>query len=213
MDACSGWTASLARVARHGANRLARAKQSSGGGAADAAGGRRDREHLKLPHREDFVRGAFHIGLLRILTRLCRYYWDSKSGIRMRYDGRLLSGVTVLMAVVEAGTMARAAEALGLTASGVGRAIARLEARIGVRLLERTTRSLRLIDEGRRFYEQVGPHLDSIEQAAMEASGAAGLVRGRLRVNVAPIVSQTLLSNRLAEFLPTAANGANAQMI
>lgn len=119
----------------------------------------------------------------------------------MRYDGRLLSGVTVLMAVVEAGTMARAAEALGLTASGVGRAIARLEARIGVRLLERTTRSLRLTDEGRRFYEQVGPHLDSIEQAAMEASGAAGVVRGRLRVNVAPIVSQTLLSNHLGDFL------------
>lgn len=119
----------------------------------------------------------------------------------MGYDSRLLSGVTVLMAVVEAGTMARAAEAIGLTPSGVGRAIARLESRIGVRLLDRTTRSLRLTEEGRRFYEQVGPHLDSIEQAAMEASGSAGVVRGRLRVNVAPIVSQTLLSNRLGEFL------------
>ena len=41
----------------------------------------------------------------------------------MPYDGRLLSGVTVLMAVVEARSMARAAEALGLTPSGVGRAI------------------------------------------------------------------------------------------
>lgn len=119
----------------------------------------------------------------------------------MRYDSRLLSGVTVLMAVVEAGTMARAAETLGITPSGVGRAIARLEARLGIRLLERTTRSLRLSDEGRRFYEQVGPHLDGIEQAAMEASGTAGVVRGRLRVNVAPIVSQTLLSQHIAGFL------------
>lgn len=119
----------------------------------------------------------------------------------MSYDSRLLSGVTVLMAVVEAGTMARAAEAIGLTPSGVGRAIARLETRIGVRLLDRTTRSMRLTEEGRRFYEQVGPHLDSIEQAATEISGSAGVVRGRLRVNVAPIVSQTILSNRLGEFL------------
>ena len=74
----------------------------------------------------------------------------------MPYDGRLLSGVTVLMAVVEARSMVRAAEALALTPSGVGRAISRLEARVGVRLLERTTRSMTLTDEGRRFYEEVG---------------------------------------------------------
>ena len=69
----------------------------------------------------------------------------------MPYDGRLLAGVSVLMAVVEAGGMARAAEALGLTPSGVGRAIARLEARVGVRLLDRTTRAMRLTDEGGVF--------------------------------------------------------------
>ena len=105
------------------------------------------------------------------------------------------------MAVVEAGTMARAAEALGLSPSGVGRAIARLEARVGVRLLDRTTRSMRLTDEGRRFYEQVGPHLDGIEQAAMEAAGAAGIVRGRLRVNVAPLFSHAVLADRIGDFL------------
>src|SRR6201998_3565213 len=98
----------------------------------------------------------------------------------MPYDGRLLSGVTVLMAVVEAGSMARAGEALGLTPSGFGPAAPRLETRVGVRLLERTTRSMTLTDEGRRFFEEVGPHLDGIEQAAITASGAAGNVRGRL---------------------------------
>jgi DNA-binding transcriptional LysR family regulator len=55
----------------------------------------------------------------------------------MPYDGRLLSGVTVLAAVVEAGTIVRASEALGLTASAVSRAVSRLEARIGARLLNR----------------------------------------------------------------------------
>jgi DNA-binding transcriptional LysR family regulator len=48
----------------------------------------------------------------------------------MPYDARLLSGVTVLMAVVEAGSMARAADALGLTSSGVGRAIGRLRVNV-----------------------------------------------------------------------------------
>ncbi|PSO33058.1 LysR family transcriptional regulator [Bradyrhizobium sp. MOS002] len=119
----------------------------------------------------------------------------------MPFDGRLLSGVTVLSAVIEAGTIARAADALGLTASAVSRAISRLEARVGVRLLERTTRSLSLTDEGRRFYERVGPHLAGIEEAAIEASGSAGIVRGRLRVNVDPFFSRIVLSSHIREFL------------
>jgi DNA-binding transcriptional LysR family regulator len=68
----------------------------------------------------------------------------------------------------------------------VGRAIARLEARLGVRLLERTTRSMHLTDEGRRFYERALPLLDGLEEAALDASGTATVVRGRLRVNVDP---------------------------
>src|SRR5277367_5756680 len=77
-------------------------------------------------------------------------------------DDRLLSGVSVLIAVVEAGSFVRAAEALGITQPAVSRAIARLEARIGVRLLDRTTRSLTLTGDGRRLYEEVGPLLSGI---------------------------------------------------
>lgn len=119
----------------------------------------------------------------------------------MSYDSRLLAGVTVLMAVVEAGSMTRAAEALGLTPSGVGRAVQRLEARLGVRLLNRTTRALGLTDEGRRFWERVGPLLDGIEEAAADAAGAARQVRGRLRVNVDPFFSRLVLAGELAGFL------------
>ncbi|MDE1917966.1 MAG: LysR family transcriptional regulator [Sphingomonadales bacterium] len=119
----------------------------------------------------------------------------------MSYDARLLSGVTVLMAVVEAGTMTRAADALGLTQSGVGRAIQRLEARVGVRLLDRTTRTLRLTDEGKRFCDRVGPHLDGIAEAALEAAGSAQAVRGRLRVNVDPFFSRLILAGELSGFL------------
>ena len=119
----------------------------------------------------------------------------------MSIDRKLLSGVTVLIAVVEAGTIARAAEALGLSASGVSRAISRLEQCVGARLLARTTRSLSLTDEGRRFYEQVGPHLAGIEEAAIEASGSSNTVRGRLRVNIDPFFSRMVLAGHLATFL------------
>jgi DNA-binding transcriptional LysR family regulator len=84
----------------------------------------------------------------------------------MTFDGRLVSGVSVLAAVVDGGSFVKAAEALGLSASGVSRAIGRLEARIGVRLLDRTTRSLHLTDEGRRFYQQVAPLLEGIEEVS-----------------------------------------------
>ncbi|MBS0251992.1 MAG: LysR family transcriptional regulator [Proteobacteria bacterium] len=119
----------------------------------------------------------------------------------MPFDGRLLSGVSVLAAVVEGGNFARAADALGITTSGVSRAVSRLEARIGARLLDRTTRSVSLTDEGHRFYEQVRPSLANIEDAATIASGAANIVRGRLRINIDPIVSQLILPGRLGKFL------------
>ena len=116
-------------------------------------------------------------------------------------DGKLFSGVSVLLAVVEAGTLARAAEALGLSPSGVSRALSRLEQRVGARLLARTTRNLSLTDEGRRFYEQVGPHLAGIEEAAIEAAGSATKVRGRLRVNIDPYFSRIVLARHLTKFL------------
>lgn len=119
----------------------------------------------------------------------------------MSFDGRLLSGVSVLAAVVEGGSFARAANALGITTSGVSRAVSRLETRIGTRLLDRTTRSISLTDEGRQFYEQVKPSLANIEDAATIASGAANIVRGRLRVNIDPVVSHLILPGRLGKFL------------
>ena len=119
----------------------------------------------------------------------------------MAFDGRLISGVSVFMAVVEARTIARAAEALGMSPSGVSRALARLEQRVGARLLARTTRSLSPTDEGRRFYEQVGPHLSGIEEAAIEASGSTAKVRGKLRVHIDAYFSRMLLARHLAAFL------------
>src|SRR5882724_1767426 len=119
----------------------------------------------------------------------------------MTLDGRLLSNLHVLAAVVEGGSFARAADALGLTASGVSRAIARLEARVGVRLLDRTTRSLNLTDEGRVLYANINPLVLGIEDAVTRAAGSSGSVRGRLRVNTDAFTSRLLLSPHIRRFL------------
>jgi len=118
----------------------------------------------------------------------------------MSFDGRILSGVGVLAAVVEGGSFVKAAGLIGITDSGVSRAIGRLETRLGVRLLDRTTRSITLTDEGRRFCEEVKPHLAAIEEAAAVASGAASAVRGRLKVDIDPFFLPLVLAGRLGAF-------------
>ncbi|ACK51598.1 transcriptional regulator, LysR family [Methylocella silvestris BL2] len=119
----------------------------------------------------------------------------------MTFDARLLSGVGVLIAVVETGSFVRAGEKLGLSDSGVSRAIARLEARLGVRLLDRTTRALRLTDDGRRFHAEATPLLLQLADAAAELGAARANVRGRLRVEVDPFFSRLALAPRLGAFL------------
>ncbi len=119
----------------------------------------------------------------------------------MVFDTRLLTGVGVLAAVTEAGNFARAAEMLGLTPSGVSRAVARLEARVGVRLFDRNPREVSLTEEGRRFHAQVTPLLAGLDEAAAEAAGAAAVVRGRLRVSVDPWFARIVLASKLQQFL------------
>jgi DNA-binding transcriptional LysR family regulator len=113
----------------------------------------------------------------------------------------LSSGISVFAAVVDAGTFAAASEAVGMSPPGVSRAIARLEKRLKIRLFNRTTRAVSLTEEGRRFYEQVMPHLRGMEEAAADAAGGVATVRGRLRVNLDPVFYRTLLGARLNEFM------------
>jgi DNA-binding transcriptional LysR family regulator len=117
------------------------------------------------------------------------------------FDDRVTNGISVLSAIVDSGTFAAAGDILNMSQSGVSRSIARLEARLGIRLLERTTRSVSLTDEGRRFYEQVMPLLAGLEEAAASAAQGAAAVRGRLRVNLDPYFSRLILGPRLGAFL------------
>lgn len=119
----------------------------------------------------------------------------------MSFDTRLLTGAGVLAAVTETGNFARAAEMLGLTPSGVSRSVARLEARVGVRLFNRNAREVVLTEEGRRFHAQVMPLLAGLEEAAADAAGAAAVVSGRLRVSVDPWFARMVLAPRLQQFM------------
>ncbi len=119
----------------------------------------------------------------------------------MSFDTRLLTGVGVFGAVIEAGNFVRAADVLGLTPSGVSRAVARLEQRVGVRLFDRNPREVTLTEEGARFHARIMPLLAGLEEAASEAAGSAAFVGGRLRVSIDPWFARMVLAPRIGEFL------------
>ncbi|MER9677275.1 LysR substrate-binding domain-containing protein [Mesorhizobium sp. M0208] len=87
----------------------------------------------------------------------------------------------VFARVVQEGGFSAAARSLDLTPSAVSKLIARLEARLGTRLLLRTTRAITLTEEGEAYHHATLKILQDLNDADQEASG--GAVRGRLRVN------------------------------
>jgi DNA-binding transcriptional LysR family regulator len=119
----------------------------------------------------------------------------------MGFDDHALNGLGVLAAVVRSGNFAVAGKSLNMSQSGVSRAIARLEARLGARLLERTTRTVTLSEEGRRLYEQIVPLLAGLEEAAASVATSKDAVRGTLRVNMDPFIAQLILGPQLSRFL------------
>lgn len=97
-------------------------------------------------------------------------------------DANRFAEMEVFTRVVEQGGFSAAARASNLTPSAVSKLVARLERRLGVRLLVRTTRKLQLTPEGAAFYERCARILDEIATAEQEAAAGAA-PRGRLRVN------------------------------
>ena len=85
--------------------------------------------------------------------------------------------------VVETGSFSEAARDLRMTPSAVSKLIGRLEDRLGVRLLSRTTRKLSLTEEGRVYFQRVSPILAEVEEAEQTVSMATLEPRGVLRVN------------------------------
>ncbi|MFM0602986.1 LysR family transcriptional regulator [Paraburkholderia sediminicola] len=96
----------------------------------------------------------------------------------------ILDGVTTFVRVVEAGSFALAAERLNLTRSAVGKVIVRLEKRLGVRLLTRTTRSQSLTEDGQAYYDRCVRALAELEAAEADLDSGRREPKGRLRVSV-----------------------------
>ena len=119
----------------------------------------------------------------------------------MAIDPRLFSGLGVFAAVLEAGNFVRAGDALGLTQSAVSRSIQRLEERLGVRLFERTSKTIRLTEDGERFCAEALPLFSQLGDVAEGMVKASGKARGRLRINVEPSFARLFLAPRLGSFL------------
>src|SRR5258708_35533866 len=90
--------------------------------------------------------------------------------------------------MVEAKSFSRAAAKLGVPRATIGRRLARLEERLGVRLLRRTTRALAVTDAGDAFYRHARIVLDAVEQAEASVRRSDTVVRGTLRVATPPML-------------------------
>jgi DNA-binding transcriptional LysR family regulator len=89
-------------------------------------------------------------------------------------------------AVVDAGSFVKAAEVLGLSKAAMSRYVGELETRLGVRLLQRTTRRLSLTEEGQVFYARCKELLSGVDEAEAEITSRSGTASGLLRIN-APV--------------------------
>jgi DNA-binding transcriptional LysR family regulator len=116
--------------------------------------------------------------------------------IRMRPAGDPVETAELLAftRTVEAKSLSRAAVELGVPRATIGRRLARLESRLGTRLLRRTTRSLALTDAGDLFYRHARIILDAVGQAQASVRASDDVMRGDLRVSVPPLVDPSFLA-------------------
>ncbi|HCM9427476.1 TPA: LysR family transcriptional regulator [Enterobacter hormaechei subsp. xiangfangensis] len=110
-----------------------------------------------------------------------------------------LKDIPVFVASVEAGSFAQAAVRLHLSRSAVGKSIARLEERLGVRLFHRTTRSQRLTDNGALFYERCLRALEEIRGAESQLETGKHQVSGRLRIAMPVLFGRQCIAPLLIE--------------
>lgn len=112
-----------------------------------------------------------------------------------------LSDIVTLVRVVEAGSFVSAAQGLGVTPSAVSKSVSRLEERLGVRLLNRTTRSLSLTDAGNSFYVRCRTVVGQLNEAEAEVAATSQRPRGRLRVDMPTLFGREYVIPALPRFL------------
>jgi DNA-binding transcriptional LysR family regulator len=110
-----------------------------------------------------------------------------------------LNSIVAFVRTAETLSFVAAGRKLGISASAVGKTIAKLERSLGVRLFHRTTRRVTMTDEGRLFQERCQRILDELQDAEAMLSEAAQTPRGRLRVSL-PVIGYRFLLPVLPEF-------------
>lgn len=112
-----------------------------------------------------------------------------------------LDGMAVFVAVAEAKGFRAAGERLAVSGSAVSQSLRRLEERLGVVLVQRTTRSVRLTEVGERLYAAARPALEELRLAVTAIGELGSEPRGTLRLHVAPAAETYLSGPLLAGFL------------
>lgn len=112
-----------------------------------------------------------------------------------------LADFEAVLAVGRRGSFRAAALELGMSTSALSNAIARLEGQLGVRLFNRTTRSVALSEAGRRFVDQVAPALSDIHQALDAVRAEQHTPSGTLRINTFATAGREILAPLILEFL------------
>jgi len=110
------------------------------------------------------------------------------------------TGLVAFVRTVQNGSFASASRVIGASPSAVSKSVARLEERLGVRLLQRSTRTLRLTVEGTDYFERVAPLLQAIEEAENLAQSAE-TPQGLIRVSVPVLVGRVLIAQWVAKFV------------
>jgi DNA-binding transcriptional LysR family regulator len=103
-------------------------------------------------------------------------------------------------AIVERASFARAADHLGVSRSALSQTIRQLEGRLGVRLLNRTTRSVASTAAGSRLHVRIAPMLLEMDAAVAEAVAATGHTAGTLRINTLGMAAKKIIAPRLGRF-------------
>ncbi|WP_151822965.1 LysR family transcriptional regulator [Acinetobacter oleivorans] len=112
-----------------------------------------------------------------------------------------LNDLKAVMAIAKRGTFRGAAIELGMSTTALSHAISKLEENLGVRLFNRTTRSVSLTEAGRLFVEQVGPALQDIHSALDIVRSQREIPSGTLRINAAAFAAREIISPVIIEFL------------
>ncbi|EJM93530.1 transcriptional regulator [Pseudomonas sp. GM74] len=111
------------------------------------------------------------------------------------------SSIECFVRSAEVGSFAEAARRLSLTPAAVGKSVAKLEARLGVRLFQRSTRSLTLTEAGQLFLGEVSASLHTIQNAVANLASAGGQPAGTLKVSMGTVFGCLYIVPMLGEFL------------